>query len=73
VKTKLLVFVAFVGGIALGVFLARPEIVHAQTGTLRVVKVSEGMNPNPFLIGKSVVGFSCVNGGGEAECYVALQ
>ena len=73
-KTRFAIGFAFALGIALGFFLVRPAMVHAQSGGVTVTKVPMvGGNGLTFVRG-SIVGFSCLpDGEGNATCYVASQ
>lgn len=75
-KSKLLICLAFVAGIALGFLLARPSVVHAQGRLVHVTKVRmmgfEQHGGVPMT--GTVLGFSCAsNANGSTDCYVAWE
>jgi len=80
-KVKLVAFLAFTLGIALGLIFARPSVVHAQYGPTSVkITPVEPMNMGAlggvqYVTGSaSVVGFSCTSDKeGDSECYIASQ
>jgi hypothetical protein len=80
-KIKVVAFLTFTLGIALGFIFARPSVVHAQYGptSIRITPVAP-MNMGPLggtqsVMGSaSVVGFSCTSDkDGNSECFIATQ
>lgn len=78
-KHKLAICAAFALGAALGLFIAKPPIAHAQPAQIlvRVSKVVGMSADDPSRQGSAfvsgpIVGFSCVHGP-IPECYVAYS
>lgn len=83
-KTKLLLCLAFAGGIVVGVIIPKPAVVHAQirngSATVMVTKVGRigtigdpgGVLHSGAAVSGTVVGFSCT-GDSDPQCYIATQ
>jgi hypothetical protein len=73
-KDTLIVCLVFVLGIGIGTRVAQPAVLAAQSRSVFVARVFEGMNPNLLLSGGKVVGFSCTTGDdGKAQCFIAVE
>lgn len=71
-NTALLVAVSLLVGFVIGMFFSTPRPVKAYGGPLYVTQVHDGLNSDPILSGKTIVGFSC-SGDTSPSCYVAAQ
>jgi hypothetical protein len=65
---------AALAGFLLGAWLFHTRTVKAQYSKVSVKRVTQGSNMLfPSIDGTEVVGFSCTNVDGQAECYVVTH
>ncbi len=66
---------AVVVGFALGAWFYHPITAKAASGsgTVYVIKATEGAVTNPIIANREIIGFSCTEGAMGGECYLAVR